>query len=113
MLKMADDLNAIIAILRRTHDITQQLADTSHAIVGQSHEIQETTNQIRDHLADFDDSFRPMRSYFYWEKHCFDIPICWALRSLYDGMDGVDEIAEQTQGLLKNLDKVDVLLPEL
>jgi putative drug exporter of the RND superfamily len=113
MLKMAEDLNAIIAILRRTHDITQQLADTSHAIVGQSHEIQETTNQIRDHLADFDDFFRPMRSYFYWERHCFDVPICWALRSLYDSMDGVDDIAEQTQALLKNLDKVDVLLPEL
>jgi putative drug exporter of the RND superfamily len=28
-------------------------------------------------------------------------------------MDGVDKIAEQTQALLKNLDNVDVLLPEL
>ena len=27
-------------------------------------------------IADFDDQFRPMRNYFYWEPHCFDIPMC-------------------------------------
>ena len=31
-------------------------------------------NELRDHIANFDDFFRPIRSYFYWEKHCFDIP---------------------------------------
>ena len=37
-------------------------------------------NELRDHIADFDDHFRPMRNYFYWEPHCFDIPICWSLQ---------------------------------
>jgi uncharacterized membrane protein YdfJ with MMPL/SSD domain len=26
------------------------------------------TDQIRDHIADFDDFWRPIRSYFYWEN---------------------------------------------
>ena len=32
-------------------------------------------------LADFEDFWRPIRSYFYWEKHCYDIPICLSMRS--------------------------------
>ena len=35
------------------------------------------TNELRDHISDFEDFFRPLRSYFYWEKHCYDIPICY------------------------------------
>ncbi len=31
---------------------------------------------LRDHIADFDDFFRPLRNYFYWEPHCYDIPVC-------------------------------------
>ena len=33
-------------------------------------------------IANFDDFFRPIRNYFYWEPHCYNIPICWALRSI-------------------------------
>ena len=57
--------------------------------------MQDITNDLRDNLANFDDFFRPIRSYFYWEKHCFDIPICWSIRSIFDALDGVDEITEK------------------
>ncbi len=40
-------------------------------------------------------SGRPIRNYFYWEPHCFDIPICWSMRSLFDAIDGVDEITDK------------------
>ena len=53
------------------------------------------TNELRDHIADFDDFWRPVRNYFYWEPHCFDIPICWSLRSIFDAMDGVDRISDK------------------
>ena len=33
-------------------------------------------SDVRDKIANFDDFFRPIRSYFYWEKHCYDIPAC-------------------------------------
>ncbi|WP_459959596.1 MMPL family transporter, partial [Mycobacterium avium] len=32
---------------------------------------------------------------FYWEKHCYDIPVCIGLRSLFDTFDGFDQLAEQ------------------
>ena len=68
---------------------------------------------MRDHIADFEDFWRPIRSYFYWEKHCYDIPICWSLRSIFDAIDGVDEISDKLQDLVTDLDQLDVLLPQL
>jgi len=82
-------------------------------MVGDTHDIQAITNELRDHIADFEDVWRPIRSYFYWEKHCYDIPICWSLRSIFDSIDGVDEINDNLRDLVTDLDQVDVLLPQL
>ena len=84
MRKQADELAGTIATMERTYALTQQLADTTHHTVGVTKEMVDITKEIRDNLADFDDFFRPVRNYFYWEPHCFDIPICWALRSVYE-----------------------------
>ncbi len=54
-----------------------------------------TAQDLRDKIANFDDFFRPLRNYFYWEPHCFDIPICSALRSLFDALDGIDALTDQ------------------
>ena len=59
--------------------------------------MQAITDELRDHIADFEDFWRPIRSYFYWEKHCYDIPICFSLRSIFDTLDGVDEITDKLQ----------------
>ena len=61
------------------------------------------TDEIRDRFADFDDFWRPLRSYFYWDKHCFDIPICWSTRALFDSLDGFDQLAEQFHNLTNDL----------
>ena len=68
---------------------------------------------MRDHIADFDDFFRPLRGYFHWEQHCFDIPVCWALRSIFDALDGVDKLTDDLGGLVKDTDKLDTLMPQL
>jgi RND superfamily putative drug exporter len=68
---------------------------------------------MRDHLADFDDFFRPLRNYFYWEPHCFDIPVCWSVRSIFDGLDGVDKLSDNLNGLLSNVTDLDKLMPQL
>jgi RND superfamily putative drug exporter len=68
---------------------------------------------MRDHLADFDDFFRPFRNYFYFEKHCYDIPACWAIRSAYESLDGVDKISEKLDELTPDLNNIDTVLPEL
>ena len=73
-----------IATLERMYALMQQLADTTHHMVGvtQGNGRRSPRNCETD-IADFDDFLRPIRNYFYWEKHCYDIPICWALRSAY------------------------------
>jgi RND superfamily putative drug exporter len=112
-MKTADQLGSLITIMEHVYELMSRLTDTTHSMVGEMHELQETSEQIRDHLADFDDFFRPLRNYFYWEPHCFDIPICWATRSVFDTMDGVDQVTERTKSLLVDMDNVDALMPQL
>lgn len=85
----------------------------AHDMVGKTKEMQADTSELRDHLADFDDFWRPIRSYFYWERHCFDIPICWSLRSIFDGLDGLDKLTDDLGNLMKDLDQLDTLMPQL
>ena len=43
----------------------QQLVGTTHHMVGVTKETAAITSEVRDNIADFDDTFRPIRSYFY------------------------------------------------
>jgi putative drug exporter of the RND superfamily len=54
-----------------------------------------------------------LRNYLYWEPHCFDIPICWSLRSVFDTLDGVDTLTDDLEHLLPDLDRLDVLIPQM
>jgi RND superfamily putative drug exporter len=109
----ANELTGTIATLERTYALAKQLADSTHHAIGVTHEMVGTVHEVRDHLADFDDQFRPLRNYFYWEQHCYDIPLCWGLRSAYDASDGVDKISDQLDGLMPDLDNIDTVLPQL
>jgi RND superfamily putative drug exporter len=113
VLKQADELQTTINTMQRMYGLMQQLVNTTHSMVGQTHDMEEMTKELRDHLADFDDFWRPIRNYFYWEPHCFDIPICWSFRSLFDAMDAVDQINDKFRDLVKNLDQIDALLPQM
>jgi RND superfamily putative drug exporter len=113
MLKQVDGLSEIINLTQRTYDLLQQLANTTHQIAGNTHDILAITNDVRDHIADFEDFWRPIRSYYYWEKHCYDIPICWSLRSIFDSIDGVDELSDKLRDLVTDVDQIDVLMPQL
>jgi RND superfamily putative drug exporter len=75
--------------------------------------LQDITGELRNNIADFEDFFRPLRSYFYWEPHCYDIPVCFSLRSIFDGLDGVDIISDKMKDLVNNLDQIDALLPQI
>ena len=46
-------------------------------------------------------------------KTCFDIPVCWSLRSVFDGLDGIDTMTEDIQSLLPIMDNLDKLMPQL
>ena len=113
MRNQSEELGGTIATLERTYALTQQLADTTHHTVGVTKEMVDITKEIRDSLADFDDFFRPVRNYFYWEPHCYDIPACWALRSAYDATDGVDRVTNKLDELVPDLDNIDTVMPQL
>jgi RND superfamily putative drug exporter len=95
MLKMADQMQFMIQTTERMYAVSQELANAADESAKTTADTSAITDQLRNHIADFDDFFRPIRSYFYWDKHCFDIPVCWALRSLFDSLDGFDQLAEQ------------------
>jgi len=113
MLKQADEMSKTIATMQRMYDLMTQLVATTHRMVGDTVEMQQITNDLRDRIADFEDFWRPARSYFYWEKHCFDIPICWSIRSIFDGLDGVDQITDKLKDLVGDIKDLDVLMPQM
>jgi RND superfamily putative drug exporter len=82
-------------------------------MVVSTQEIAAITDELRGSVTLFDDFFRPIRNYFYWEKHCYNIPICWAFRSIFDTIDGVDFLHDRIQVLTKDMEQLDVLLPQL
>ncbi len=113
LLTQADEMAKTIALTRRMYELSSQLADNTHRMVGDTIEMQQITNELRDKLADFDDFWRPIRSYLYWEKHCYDIPNCWTFRSLFDALDGLDQIDEKLGVMVGDLENVDRLMPQM
>ena len=112
MLKMSDDLGAMIGSMERMQGLVGQMGKTTHHMVGDMHDMQSTLDEMRDHLADFDDFARPLRSYLYWEQHCFDIPVCSAAKSVFEAMDGVDKFSENMSTLINDMHSVDAILPK-
>jgi RND superfamily putative drug exporter len=113
MLKMNEMMSKQIALMKRMYELQKRITAITHHTIRETHEMSVIVDEIEGHIADFEDFWRPLRSYFYWEKHCYDIPICWSLRSIFETLDGVDLVSEKLHELLKDLDKLDVLLPQL
>jgi RND superfamily putative drug exporter len=113
LLKQVAEIDKTVAILRQQEALQQQSAAATHDQTAAFHKTVDVANDLRDKIANFDDFFRPIRNYFYWEPHCFDIPVCWAFRSLFDALDGIDALSEQLSSVTVSLDKLDALQPKL
>jgi RND superfamily putative drug exporter len=113
MLEQADELSKTIANMEHMYGILQQVTSTTHDLVGATKQIQADTNELRDHIADFDDFFRPIRNYFYWEPHCFDIPVCWSIRSVFDTLDGIDKVTDDFGPVINATERLDTLMPQM
>jgi RND superfamily putative drug exporter len=109
----ANDMQRTVDTMDRMIALMEEMAATTHSMVGKSNQMAVDVAELRDHISDFDDFFRPIRNYLYWEPHCYDIPICWALRSTFDGLDGVDTMTDDFQSLLPDLNKLDALMPQM
>ncbi|MFZ4373631.1 MAG: RND family transporter [Mycobacterium sp.] len=113
MLKQGDDMQATIDNMSQMYVLMGQLNAVTHDMVGKMQMTQNDIQDLRDHIADFDDFFRPVRNYFYWEPHCFDIPVCWSIRSVFDTIDGVDAMTDDIQALMPSLYQLDALTGQL
>ncbi|MCW2511912.1 MAG: Transport protein [Mycobacterium sp.] len=112
-LKQAEDMQTTIDSMTKMQSITLQMADVTRRMSDKFQNTSADTNEIRNHLADFDDFFRPLRSYFYWEPHCFDIPVCWSLRSIFDSLDGISTLSDDFQDLVPDIEQLATLTPQL
>src|SRR3954454_12462788 len=113
LLKQVGVINDGIDVLKQQLALQQQSSDITHE---QSEAFAQTVvvaQDLRDKIANFDDFFRPIRNYFYWEPHCFDIPICFALRSLFDALDGINQLTDQLASVSGSIAKLDELQPKL
>ena len=112
-LKEADDLARTTVLMEHMYSLAEELTTTTHHTITMSKELSIVIEELLSNTADFEDFWRPIRSYFYWEKHCYSIPICWSLRSIFDILDSVDALSDKMEDLIKDLDHMDKLMPEL
>ncbi|MFG1929398.1 RND family transporter [Mycobacterium sp. NPDC048908] len=113
LVKQVQVINDSIDVLRQQYALQQQSSAITHEQSQAFADTVATAQNLRDKIADFDDFFRPLRNYFYWEPHCYDIPVCWALRSLFDALDGINELTDQLANVSGSIAKLDALQPKL
>ena len=65
ILKMADEMQIMIDVTARQAKVTHDLATAALDSAKTTQETSEITDTLRDHIADFEDFYRPIRSYFY------------------------------------------------
>src|SRR3954453_21914159 len=111
--KQVGVINDSIDVLRQQYALQQQSSAVTHEQTVAFQQTVAVSQELRDKIANFDDFFRPLRNYFYWEPHCFDIPICWALRSLFDALDGINSLTDQLANVSGSIAKLDELQPKL
>lgn len=111
--KQAQIMAHSVAVLRQTIDLTQKLADEMHNTVVTMEDMQQVTKDMNEKVSNLDDFMRPLRNYFYWEPHCFDIPVCLSFRSLFDMLDSIDKLAADIKDAVGSLEVVDQLLPQM
>ncbi|MEZ0363643.1 RND family transporter [Mycobacterium sp. pUA109] len=113
MEKQSEEMGKTVQTMKHMYALMTELSGITHDMVGEMHKLQGTIHEMRDHIGDFDDFWRPMRNYFYWEPHCYDIPICWSIRSIFDVIDGIDEMTDSMDTMIGSMDRMDALMPQM
>ena len=113
MLVQANEMQTTIDTMTKMSALMGQMSAVTHSMVARIRDMTIDIAELRDHIGDFDDFFRPIRNYLYWEPHCYDIPVCSSLRSVFDTLDGVDTTTDDVQALIPDLERLDSLMPEL
>ncbi|WP_082943553.1 RND family transporter [Mycobacterium sp. 1274761.0] len=113
MLTQAAEMDKTIATMEKMQSLTKQMSETTHSMVQKTKTMSLDIGEVRDNISDFDDFFRPLRNYLYWESHCYNIPVCHSLRAIFDTLDGIDVLTDDVQQLVPDLEHLDSLMPQL
>ncbi|PEG58167.1 MMPL family transporter [Mycolicibacterium boenickei] len=113
MLLQADEMQKTINTMDRMIELMVEMSGITHNMVGKMDTMVVDVKELRDHIADFDDFLRPLRNYLYWEPHCYDIPVCQSMRSVFDALDGVDSLTESIEELMPDMHRLDELMPQM
>lgn len=113
MLKQAEEMDQTIGTMTRMIDLIREMQGVLGDTTAKMHKMVADVEELHTHIANFEDFFRPIRNYFYWEPNCFDIPVCHAFRSIFDALDGIDSMVDNIKGLVPNIDHMAAMLPKM
>ncbi len=113
MTKQAEEMAKTIENMDRMQAITVEMADTTNQMVTSMDGMVLNIEDMRDSISNFDDFFRPIRNYLYWEPHCFNIPVCWSLRSIFDVLDGIDVMTDDMKSMMPHMHRLNELMPQM
>ncbi|MGE2729034.1 RND family transporter [Mycolicibacterium vaccae] len=113
MLVQADEMAETIKTMEKMSSLTTQMSEITHSMVTKMEGMVVDIEDLRDSIANFDDFFRPIRNYFYWEPHCYNIPVCWAIRSVFDTLDGINVMTDDIKAILPDMKRLDTLMPQM
>ncbi|MGV0853471.1 MMPL/RND family transporter [Mycolicibacterium phlei] len=113
MMVQVAEMEKTIVSMEKMSKLTEEMAGVTHEMVVKMKSMTADVADMRDSIANFDDFFRPIRNYFYWEPHCYDIPVCWAMRSVFDTLDGIDVMTDDIQQIIPDMERLDALMPQM
>ena len=99
--------------MQRMYYIMAKMAAVTHHMDGLTHEMLDVTATLRDHIANFDDFFRPIRSYFYLGEALLRHPHLLVAAVHFRRLDGLDQIVEKFSYLTDDIASLDALLPQM
>ncbi|MCV7194720.1 RND family transporter [Mycolicibacterium brumae] len=113
MLAMANDMDITISTMEQMVSVMGQSTEVMTSMVTKMRGMIGDVKQMRDSISDFEDFLRPVRNYLHWEKHCYNIPVCQSIRSIFNALDMFDPLVDNFDDMLSDMDRMVVLLPEL
>ncbi|MFV9632069.1 RND family transporter [Mycobacterium neumannii] len=113
LVKQADAMREMQTQMERMYVLMKQTTEITDRMLGKMRGLEESVSELRDSIADFDDFWRPIRNYFYWEPHCHNIPICYSIRSVFETLDGTDKISAQVGILVEGIEQLNAIMPQM
>ncbi|MGE0218967.1 RND family transporter, partial [Mycolicibacterium sp.] len=113
MQAQAEELQTTIDVMERMQSLMGQMSEITNSMVVKMKTMTMDIAQMRDQIEVLDDFFRPIRNYFYWEPHCYNIPVCWSMRSIFDLLDGVNLLTDSVEDMVPDMERLAALMPQL